>query len=228
MNPSPPPVIELREVQKIYHCGESEVRALDSISLSVYPGEFVAVMGRSGSGKSTFLNMVGCLDQPDAGQVLLEGRDVTALGERQLSRIRGREIGFIFQGFHLLPELSAYENVELPLLYRWMHAAERHARVMHSLAEVDLLSRIRHLPSEMSGGQQQRVAIARALAGDPPLILADEPTGNLDSVSGGEVIDLLVRLWKQGKTILLITHDPVVAAAAGRIVRVGDGRIVPS
>ena len=221
-------MIELRAVEKIYRSGTEEVRALDRVSLAVYPGEFVAVMGRSGAGKSTFLHLAGCLDRPDAGQVLLEGRDISALGERALSRIRGREIGFIFQGFHLLPTLSAYENVELPLLYRRMPAALRRERVMQALEAVGLRDRARHLPGEMSGGQQQRVAIARALAGDPPLILADEPTGNLDTQSGEAIIQLLSRLWRQGKTILLITHDPRVAAAAERVIRVEDGHILPA
>ena len=221
-------MIELRAVEKIYRSGTEEVRALDRVSLAVYPGEFVAVMGRSGAGKSTFLHLAGCLDRPDAGQVLLEGRDISALGERALSRIRGREIGFIFQGFHLLPTLSAYENVELPLLYRRMPAALRRERVMQALEAVGLRDRARHLPGEMSGGQQQRVAIARALAGDPPLILADEPTGNLDTQSGEAIIRLLSRLWRQGKTILLITHDPRVAAAAERVIRVEDGHILPA
>ena len=221
-------MIELRAVEKIYRSGTEEVRALDRVSLAVYPGEFVAVMGRSGAGKSTFLHLAGCLDRPDAGQVLLEGRDISALGERALSRIRGREIGFIFQGFHLLPTLSAYENVELPLLYRRMPAALRRERVMQALEAVGLRDRARHLPGEMSGGQQQRVAIARALAGDPPLILADEPTGNLDTQSGETIIRLLSRLWQQGKTILLITHDPRVAAAAERVIRVEDGHILPA
>ncbi len=221
-------MIELRAVEKIYRSGTEEVRALDRVSLAVYPGEFVAVIGRSGAGKSTFLHLAGCLDRPDAGQVLLEGRDISALGERALSRIRGREIGFIFQGFHLLPTLSAYENVELPLLYRRMPAALRRERVMQALEAVGLRDRARHLPGEMSGGQQQRVAIARALAGDPPLILADEPTGNLDTQSGEAIIRLLSRLWRQGKTILLITHDPRVAAAAERVIRVEDGHILPA
>ena len=221
-------MIELRAVEKIYRSGTEEVRALDRVSLAVYPGEFVAVIGRSGAGKSTFLHLAGCLDRPDAGQVLLGGRNISALGERALSRIRGREIGFIFQGFHLLPTLSAYENVELPLLYRRMPAALRRERVMQALEAVGLRDRARHLPGEMSGGQQQRVAIARALAGDPPLILADEPTGNLDTQSGEAIIRLLSRLWRQGKTILLITHDPRVAAAAERVIRVEDGHILPA
>lgn len=219
-------ILRVENLTKVYGKGENEVRALDGVSLSVERGDFLAIIGHSGSGKSTLMNMLGCLDTPTSGQYRLDGQDVFALPERRLSDIRSRTIGFIFQGFHLIPGLDALENVELPLLYRHMGREKRRKLALESLERVGLGGRIHHRPSEMSGGQQQRVAIARAIAASPPLILADEPTGNLDSASGREVMDILRRLNAAGHTVILITHDGQIARTAQRLVRIQDGRIV--
>lgn len=218
--------IELRDAYKIYVPGENEVHALDGVSLCIAAGEFVAIVGNSGSGKSTMMNLIGCLDMPSSGSYYLNGQEVSRLNDETLSQIRNREIGFIFQGFNLIPSLNALENVELPLLYRGLPREKRRALALEALGKVGLLSRQHHRPGQMSGGQQQRVAIARAIAAKPPLILADEPTGNLDSQSGNDVMTVLDGLWREGKTIVLITHDDGVAAKAARVVRIHDGRVV--
>ena len=219
-------IIRISDVYKIYNPGPNEVRALDGVSLSVREGEFVAIVGHSGSGKSTLMNILGCLDTPTSGSYLLEGRDVSRFDDRSLSDIRNRQIGFIFQGFNLIPSLSAQENVELPLVYRGIGREERRRLARESLLRVGLENRMTHRPSEMSGGQQQRVAIARAIAARPPILLADEPTGNLDTHSGSDVMDILRRLNNDGHTVILITHDPGIAASARRAVSLQDGRIV--
>ena len=220
------PCIEIENLYKIYHPGANEVRALDGISLMVERGEFLAIVGHSGSGKSTLMNMLGCLDTPSSGRYKLEGRDVSSLSDRELSFIRNRHIGFVFQGFNLAPGLTALENVELPLIYRGIGRQERRHMAMESLRQVGLEERMDHRPAQMSGGQQQRTAIARAIAAHPPLILADEPTGNLDTRAGEEVLGILKALNAQGHTVILITHDPGIAASAGRMVRIQDGRIL--
>ncbi len=220
------PCIEIENLYKIYHPGANEVRALDGISLMVERGEFLAIVGHSGSGKSTLMNMLGCLDTPSSGRYKLEGRDVSSLSDRELSFIRNRHIGFVFQGFNLVPGLTALENVELPLIYRGIGRQERRYMAMESLRQVGLEERMDHRPAQMSGGQQQRTAIARAIAAHPPLILADEPTGNLDTRAGEEVLGILKALNAQGHTVILITHDPGIAASAGRMVRIQDGRIL--
>lgn len=219
-------LIEVRNLMKIYNPGENEVRALNDVSLQIFRGEFVAVIGQSGSGKSTFMNMLGCLDVPTSGSYYLNGKDVAGLSDDELSEIRNREIGFIFQGFNLIPNLTALENVELPLIYRNVPAARRHEMSVESLKRVGLSNRMNHKPSEMSGGQQQRVAIARALAAAPPVILADEPTGNLDSASSKEIMQILKNLHEEGRTVILITHDNKIAASAKRVIRIIDGKIV--
>ena len=220
------PLIETRDMYKIYNPGENEVRALDGINLTVGVGEFVAVVGQSGSGKSTLMNMIGCLDVPTSGTYLLNGIDVGSLTDNELSDIRNTQVGFIFQSFNLIQNLTAYDNVELPLIYRGISAGKRRAMVLRALERVGLENRMTHKPSEMSGGQQQRVAVARALAGEPPLILADEPTGNLDSKSGVAVFGIIKELNREGNTIVLITHDESLAAKAGRQVHIVDGKIV--
>ena len=220
------PCIEIENLYKIYHPGANEVRALDGISLMVERGEFLAIVGHSGSGKSTLMNMLGCLDTPSSGRYKLEGRDVSSLSDRELSFIRNRHIGFVFQGFNLVPGLTALENVELPLIYRGIGRQERRHMAMESLRQVGLEERMDHRPAQMSGGQQQRTAIARAIAAHPPLILADEPTGNLDTRAGEEVLGILKALNAQGHTVILITHDPGIAASAGRMERIQDGRIL--
>ncbi len=219
-------MIELRGVKKTYQMGGSAVHALDGVDLSVANGEFVAVIGPSGSGKSTLMNIIGCLDLADEGQYILNGQPIDDYTERQLGEIRNREIGFIFQQFNLLPKLTAYENVELPLIYQGLPLGERRTRVTEALEKVGLTERMTHRPTELSGGQQQRVAIARALSTKPTLILADEPTGNLDSKSGKEIMELLIGLNREGRGIILITHDPGVAAQAKRRVKMYDGKIV--
>ncbi len=220
-------LMELRCVSKIYHeHSDREVRALDDVSLSIEAGEFVAIVGSSGSGKSTLMNCLGCLDRPTRGQYLLNGTDVARLRGRALTRIRSHTIGFIFQGFNLLPDLTALENAALPLQYRGVPPAERLQKAREALTAVGLAHRLHHRPHQLSGGQQQRVAIARVLAADPPILLADEPTGNLDSAAGAEVMALLYRLHRAGRTIVLITHDPSIAASAPRIIRLQDGHIV--
>lgn len=219
-------LIEIRDMCKIYNPGENEVRALDHVNLDVYKGELVAIIGHSGSGKSTLMNMLGCLDVPTSGQYFLHGMDVSCLTDNDLSEIRNREIGFIFQGFNLISNLTAVGNVELPLIYRGVGRAERERLAHESLCMVGLEKRMNHKPSEMSGGQQQRVAIARAIAARPPVILADEPTGNLDSSSTKEIMGILRKLHSEGRTVVIITHDDDIARQAKRIIRIMDGKIV--
>lgn len=218
-------LIEVKHMMKIYNPGENEVRALDDVSLTIKRKEFVAIIGQSGSGKSTLMNMLGCLDVPTSGDYYLNGKDVSGLTDDELSDIRNEEIGFIFQGFNLIPNLTALENVELPLIYRNVSTVKRHELATESLRKVGLESRMHHKPSEMSGGQQQRVAIARALAAAPPVILADEPTGNLDSRSSKEIMQILRDLHEEGRTVILITHDNKIAASAKRVIRILDGQI---
>ena len=219
-------LVEIRDMCKIYNPGENEVRALDHVSLQINRNEFVAIIGQSGSGKSTLMNMLGCLDIPTSGTYILNGQDVSNLSDNELSDIRNKEIGFIFQGFNLIAGLTALENVELPLIYRGVGRKERLELSKIALEKVGLKSRMDHKPSEMSGGQQQRVAIARAIAQAPPVILADEPTGNLDSGSSKEIMEILKGLHQEGRTVILITHDNEIAAKAKRIIRIMDGRIV--
>ncbi len=220
-------LIDIQNVYKIYNEGEErEVRALDGVSLQIDRGEFVAIVGQSGSGKSTLMNVIGCLDIPTYGEYHLDGTDVSDLSDKELSHVRNKEIGFIFQGFNLIPALSAYENVELPLIYQGVRASQREERVEDALERVGLWERQDHKPTEMSGGQQQRVAIARAIATHPPVILADEPTGALDSKTGIHVLEILRRLYKEGTTVILITHDNGIAATVPRVVRISDGHIV--
>lgn len=218
-------LIKVRDMYKIYNPGENEVHALDGVSLDVYEGEFVAIIGHSGSGKSTLMNMLGCLDVPTQGTYILNGRDVSRLTDNELSDVRNNQIGFIFQGFNLIPNLTALENVELPLIYRKVDHATRRRLSVEALKRVGLEERMKHKPAEMSGGQQQRVAIARAIAMSPPLILADEPTGNLDSKSTKDIMKILNDLNQQGNTIVLITHDDGIAENARRVVRIMDGKI---
>lgn len=218
-------LIHIENISKIYNPGENEVHALDHVSLDIQTGEFVAIIGQSGSGKSTLMNMLGCLDTPTSGRYILSGEDVSCMTDNQLSDIRNKQIGFIFQGFNLISNLTALENVELPLIYRGMPAKERHDCSLEALKIVGLEHRIDHKPSEMSGGQQQRVAIARAIAAKPPVILADEPTGNLDSASTKEIMKILHELHDSGRTVILITHDDQIAANAKRVVRIMDGKI---
>ena len=220
-------LIEIKNIYTIYNEGkESAVRALDGVTLSIDQGEFVAIIGASGSGKSTLMNILGCLDVPTYGDYILNGTDVTDRTDRQLAHIRNKEIGFIFQGYNLIPALTAYENVELPLIYQGISVFQRKERVMAALERVGMADRFGHRPSEMSGGQQQRVAIARAIATHPPIIMADEPTGALDSKTGKHVLEILHSLHEGGSTIILITHDNGIAATAHRIVRISDGHIV--
>ena len=220
-------LVKLKDVYKIYSEGlESEVRALDGVSLSIDRGEFVAVVGQSGSGKSTMMNVLGCLDIPTHGEYYLDGANVRELSDRELSRIRNRQIGFIFQQYNLIQSLTVLENVELPLIYQGVDADERRELAMEALERVGLLGRIKHKPVEMSGGQQQRVAIARAIATHPPIIMADEPTGALDSHTGHDVLRFLQQLNREGSTVILITHDNGIAATARRCVRLQDGKIV--
>jgi putative ABC transport system ATP-binding protein len=218
-------VITLEGITKVYHAGEVEVPALKGISLHIPEGEFVAIMGPSGSGKSTLMNLIGCLDQPSSGRYILDGYDVSALTDDQLAWIRNRKIGFVFQSYNLIPRASAVHNVEMPLIYAGDNQ-QRRERAMAALESVGLLERASHLPNELSGGQQQRVAVARALVTDPAILLADEPTGNLDSESSLEIMKLLRELNQQGRTIVLITHEADIAAFAQRVVRLRDGVIV--
>ena len=219
-------LIEIQDMCKIYNPGENEVRALDHVNLTIDQNEFVAIIGQSGSGKSTLMNMLGCLDVPTSGTYILNGQDVSGLTDDQLSDIRNREIGFIFQGFNLIAGLTALENVELPLIYRGVAKKERDQLSRMALEKVGLKERMNHKPSEMSGGQQQRVAIARAIAQAPPVILADEPTGNLDTGSTKEIMEILKGLHKEGRTVILITHDNEIASKAKRNIRIMDGKIV--
>lgn len=217
--------LEARQLTKVYRRGDERTVALDGVSFSVEQGEMVAIVGRSGSGKSTLMHLLGCLDKPTAGQYFLNGRDMSALPRRRLAAVRNREIGFVFQQFHLIGSLNAVENVELPLLYRGMSAAQRRARAEECLCRMGLENRLGHKPSELSGGQQQRVAIARAIAGDPALLLADEPTGNLDAESAAEVMACLHRLHQSGRTVLLITHDNALAHTLPRRLALAAGRL---
>lgn len=215
----------MKNIYKIYHMGDEEVRASDGVSLSIDRGEFVAIVGKSGSGKSTLMNIIGALDVPTEGEYILGGEDVSEMSDDQLAQIRNKMIGFIFQQYNLLPKLNLLENVELPLLYAGVSVQERKERALKSLAKVGLEEKWKNLPNQLSGGQQQRVSIARALAGDPSLILADEPTGALDSRTGREVLDFLKKLNEEGNTIVMITHDSSIALEAKRVVRIHDGKI---
>ena len=220
-------LIDIKNSYKIYNEGkESEVRALDGVSLQIDRGEFVSIIGQSGSGKSTLMNILGCLDIPTYGDYHLDGTDITELTDKQLAHIRNKQIGFIFQGYNLIPALNARENVELPLIYQGLGMDQRYDRAMEALARVGMEDRADHRPAEMSGGQQQRVAIARAIATHPPVIMADEPTGALDSKTGRHVLEILHTLHEEGSTVILITHDNGIAATAERIVRLSDGHIV--
>jgi putative ABC transport system ATP-binding protein len=219
-------MLEIRDLSKIYRMGETEVRALDAVSLAVTAGEMLAVMGPSGSGKSTLMNIIGCLDQPSSGSYRLAGQEVSRLNEREKAELRNREIGFVFQSFNLLPKLTALQNVELPLVYAGVPSRARRERAGEALARMGLADRLHHTPHELSGGQQQRVAIARALVNEPRLILADEPTGNLDSRSSLEIIAIFQELHGKGITVVLVTHEEEIAAHTQRVVRFRDGRIV--
>jgi putative ABC transport system ATP-binding protein len=219
-------MIELKNVHKVYPMGEVSVPALRGINLTIHPGEFVAIMGPSGSGKSTLMHLLGCLDLPSDGVVQLDGKDITKLDKDTLAQIRGKKVGFVFQTFNLIPTLTAQENVELPLFFQGVPREKRRARAAELLRKVGLDGRLHHKPAQLSGGERQRVAIARALANDPEIILADEPTGNLDSESGKAILELLAQLHREGKTIILVTHNPEAAAYAQRIVRIRDGRLV--
>lgn len=221
-----PPLVELKNVYKIYHMGDTEIHALDGISLTIEKGEFVAIVGQSGSGKSTCMNIIGCLDVPTRGQYLLNGKDISNYSDDELAEVRNKMLGFIFQQYNLIPKLTVLENVELPLLYGGYSDREQRERAMASLKKVGLDKKAQNLPTQLSGGQQQRVSIARALAGNPSVILADEPTGALDSRTGREVMLFLQNLYKEGNTIVLITHDNSIAAQAQRVIRITDGRIV--
>lgn len=218
-------MIQLNGVSKIYRNGSCEVRALDNITLSINRGEFATIVGKSGSGKSTLMNIIGTLDSPSSGEYLLDGVNVSSLSDYKLSQVRGNMIGFIFQGFNLIPNLSAQENVEMPLLYRGYNRSDRAKLAKTALEKVGLSNRISHLPSQMSGGQQQRVAIARAIASSPPIILADEPTGNLDSSSGSEILEILKNLNHNGHTLIMITHDMSMASQIARTIMISDGKM---
>ena len=219
-------LVEIRDICKIYNPGENEVKALNHVSLTIDENEFVAIIGQSGSGKSTLMNMLGCLDVPTSGDYFLHGQDVSHMSDNELSDVRNKEIGFIFQGFNLIAGLTALENVELPLIYRGVGKKERLQLANTALNKVGLEQRKEHKPSEMSGGQQQRVAIARAIAQAPPIILADEPTGNLDSGSSKEIMEILKKLHEEGRTVIIITHDNEIAGQAKRIIKIMDGKIV--
>ncbi len=219
-------LIEFKDIYKIYHMGEETVHALDGVSLTIDPGEFVAIVGQSGSGKSTAMNIIGCLDVPTSGTYHLGGVDVSTMEDDQQAEIRNKMLGFIFQQYNLIPKLSVLENVELPLLYAGYPGEERRRRALESLERVGLAEKFKNLPSQLSGGQQQRVSIARALAGNPSVILADEPTGALDSRTGREVLSFLQKLNAEGDTVVLITHDNSIAVKAKRIIRLQDGKII--
>ncbi|HNX19786.1 MAG TPA: ABC transporter ATP-binding protein [Acidobacteriota bacterium] len=219
-------VIRMEGIRKVYDTGKVKVEALRGVDFSVRPGEFVAVVGPSGSGKSTLMNLIGCLDTPTDGTYHLRGEAVAGMGPNELAAVRNRRIGFIFQNFNLLPHLTAAENVEMPMLFGGVGRGERRRRIVELLDRVGLGERMEHKPTELSGGQKQRVAIARAMAMEPDILLADEPTGNLDTSSGGDVMSLFQDLWKQGRTLVVITHDMALARRSGRIVEVRDGRIV--
>ncbi|MCP1109911.1 ABC transporter ATP-binding protein [Ohessyouella blattaphilus] len=219
-------LINIQNMYKIYNPGEDEVRALDGVSLKIDEGEFVAIIGHSGSGKSTLMNMIGCLDVPTKGAYFLHGKDVAKMKDDDLAAVRNQEIGFIFQGFNLIANLDAVANVELPLIYRGLGRAPRRRIAKQSLKIVGLEKRAKHKPSEMSGGQQQRVAIARAIAAKPPVILADEPTGNLDSKTTEEIMEILTELHSAGRTVIIITHDDEIAERVNRVIRLKDGKII--
>ncbi len=218
------PLVEFLDIYKIYKMGDTEVRAIDGVSFSVFPGEFLAIIGQSGSGKSTCMNIIGCLDVPTSGTYRLNGTDVSCLNDNNLAEIRNKMLGFIFQQYNLLPKLTVLDNVKLPLMYKGLKESEQTKRAMDALERVGLLDKCHSKPSQLSGGQQQRVSIARALAGSPSVILADEPTGALDSKTSREVIDFLTELNRQGNTIILITHDNFIAAKANRVIRMQDGK----
>jgi putative ABC transport system ATP-binding protein len=218
-------MIDLRDIVKIYRLGDIEVLALDKISLRIEAGETVSIMGPSGSGKSTLMNIIGCLDTPTSGEFYFEGERVQEFGPNQLAEIRNRKIGFVFQNFNLLPYATTFENVELPMIFKGVSARARRTKVMELLEKVNLSSRASHRPSELSGGEMQRVAIARALTNDPRLILADEPTGNLDTKSGQEILKIFEELWGQGHTLIIITHNPYIADCARRVVKLRDGLV---
>lgn len=218
-------LIHIENMKKIYNPGENEVRALDGIDLDIEKGDLVAIVGHSGSGKSTLMNMLGCLDTPTSGKYVLDGQDVASMTDNQLADVRNKEIGFIFQGFNLISNLDAVGNVELPLVYRGVSKNERKQLAMEALKSVGLEDRMKHKPNEMSGGQQQRVAVARAVAAKPPIILADEPTGNLDTKSTQEIMEILKELHRSGRTVIIITHDEEIASQAHRGIRILDGRI---
>ncbi len=220
------PVIAMDEIRKVYDTGKVRVEALKGIDLAVAGGEFVAIVGPSGSGKSTLMNLIGCLDTPTDGTYRLAGEDVSGLSRDELADIRNRRVGFVFQNFNLLPQITAFENVEMPLLFGGVPPKKRKERVEELLTKVGLADRMDHKPTELSGGQMQRVAIARALAMNPDILLADEPTGNLDTSSGGDVMGLFTELWQQGRTLVVITHDMSLARRAGRVVEMRDGRII--
>jgi putative ABC transport system ATP-binding protein len=220
------PVIKLVDVWKVYQMGNVEVPAVRGLNVEIYPCEFVAIMGPSGSGKSTTMNLVGCLDVPTRGEIYLTGKDISHLSESDLAQIRGRTIGFVFQQFNLMPSLSALENVMMPMIFQGVPPSEREDRATELLVKVGLGERLDHRPSELSGGEQQRVAIARSLANDPQVLLADEPTGNLDTTMGREIVEMLRGLHSEGKTIVMVTHDPEIAKHAGRILTLKDGKIV--
>lgn len=219
------PVIELLGVEKSYVMAEETVRALAGVSVTIQPGEYVAVVGPSGSGKSTLMNLIGCLDRPTVGRYRLSGTDVSDMSENALADVRNRRIGFVFQTFNLLPRLTAYENIELPLIYQGLPGAQRRERVERRLAQVGLSDRKKHRPAELSGGQRQRVAVARALVTDPAILLADEPTGNLDQRTGLEILALFKELHTAGQTIVLVTHDPQIARQAERVIEIRDGLV---
>lgn len=218
-------LIHIENMKKIYNPGENEVRALDGIDLDIEKGDLVAIVGHSGSGKSTLMNMLGCLDTPTSGKYVLDGQDVASMTDNQLADVRNKEIGFIFQGFNLISNLDAVGNVELPLVYRGVSKNERKQLAMEALKSVGLEDRMKHKPNEMSGGQQQRVAVARAVAAKPPIILADEPTGNLDTKSTQEIMEILKELHRSGRTVIIITHDEEIASQAHRVIQILDGRI---
>lgn len=221
-----PPIIRVENLVKVYRTGKVEVRALQGVTFEVHPGEFIAIMGPSGSGKTTLMNILGCLDTPTGGRYVLDGVEVSSLRENQLAEIRNRKIGFVFQNFHLLPRLTAFQNVELPLLYASVPKSIRVRRVRDLLERVGLGERMHHRPNELSGGQMQRVAIARALVNDPAIILADEPTGNLDTLSGEEIMSIFQELNEEGRTIILVTHERDIAQHARRVIHFRDGKIL--
>ena len=220
------PLIEFKNISKIYYMGDVELKAVDNVSLKICQGEFVAIVGQSGSGKSTCMNIIGCLDVPTHGEYFLGGQDVSQMNDNQLAEIRNKKLGFIFQQYNLLPKINVQENVEMSLMYAGVGKEERYQRTIESLEKVGLKDKIKNLPSQLSGGQQQRVSIARALAGNPSVILADEPTGALDSKTGKDVLELLKVLHEEGNTIVLITHDNSIARQAQRIIRLTDGKII--